>query len=365
MNINLLIILLISIAGFFGTAFSIQDRGDEKLNSKIVACQKNCSYPFGQCSLNGTCICDFGHYGNSCEENVVLLYHIYCYGYAAIFALLALLSGIQITKYVVHEGTSPTIPKILMFLFFFLGIERVIWLLIDPHDLKHKLNPIVENILFGVGDYVIFCAYMLVVMLWAKTYKKSRIGTHQSWFLKHSSKVFGVLIILFGIVEVVLRIFWRKFQPGSLMYTVIVGLYYLLLVLVLIIICGSFLVFGLRLYRNFLVFEANDGVRERMKRVTFLTVGLTVICAGTLFWSLGSFSVELKRFHFEDMRTFIIEQLGFRFFEVALSFLIVYFLRHQNYPTSTIATLSPAKSAQNLQNPSNERLPLMKSKSVA
>jgi len=365
MNFNPLFILLLVCSCTFAHFSSTEN--DHHSVKAPPTCPNNCSFPFGRCQPNGTCICEFSHYGNACQENVELLYEIYCWGFSFCFALLSLLSGIQVTIYLINEGCTPTIPKILMCVFLFLGIERVVWLLIDPHDLKHKMNPVVENILFGVGDYLIFCAYMLVVMLWSKTYKKSRIGTQQSWFLKHSTSIFAILIVLFGIIEVVLRIFWRKYEPGSFMYMLIVGLYYLLLVLVLIIICGSFLVFGLRLYRNFLVFESNNGIRERMKRVTFLTVGLTVICAGTLFWSLGSFSIELKRYHFEDTRTFLIEQYGFRVFEIGLSFLIVYFLRYQRFNVIPTANLSPSKPSRepstNLS--TNERQPLMKSKTIS
>lgn len=43
---------------------------------------------------------------------------------------------------------------------------RIIWLLIDPHNLNGILDPYLENILNGIGLYVNVLSYILIVMLW-------------------------------------------------------------------------------------------------------------------------------------------------------------------------------------------------------
>lgn len=46
------------------------------------------------------------------------------------------------------------------------SVGRVAWLQIDPHNLKGKVNPILENLGNSVAVDVVVFSYFLVVMLW-------------------------------------------------------------------------------------------------------------------------------------------------------------------------------------------------------
>jgi len=186
-------------------------------------------------------------------------------------------------------------------------------------------------------------------MLWAKTYKKASLGRINSFFLRHINFIFISTIVTCGILEVVLRVLWRITSEGSRGYMIVIGLYYLLLLLILIIINVSFLSFGLRLYNNLIQFEdVNINVKLKLQRITVLTVGSTLCCLICLAWVLGTFSVEMSRYHFVNMISFLVEQMGFRALELGLSCLILYFLRAE---TQTMDT-----------NPSNPNQPLIQSR---
>jgi len=61
-----------------------------------------------------------------------------------------------------------------------------------------------------------------------------------------------------------------------------------------------------------------------------LVVGSTVLCIATFLWIVVVFSVEMIVFKFENMESFLVEQMGFRLLEVLLSGLILYFLRNSS-----------------------------------
>lgn len=137
--------------------------------------------------------------------------------------------------------------------------------------------------------------------------------------------------------------------------------------MVLVIVCGSFLVFGVRLSNNFNKFEGmNASITDRLKRVSnlshltrkmrILIVGLTIVCFLTLCWVIASCAIELQRYHFIDTQSFLIEQFGFRFWELCLSALIVYFLRYR--PQSPAPPLQPIRQPSK---PYDEGSPLIRS----
>lgn len=173
-----------------------------------------------------------------------------------------------------------SIQNFLHVIFFLLGVgllifsihllERVVWLQIDPHGLKGILPPIVENVLYGFGIDVIVFSYLLVVMLWAITYQRALIGHSNSAYFKRSVPLFITLIILFFVIEIVLRILWRVFQTDSEPYYIIVSIYYLFVLVIVVIGASSFLFYGLRLYRLHIQFEDYSlSVKDRLRRVFY------------------------------------------------------------------------------------------------
>ena len=60
----------------------------------------------------------------SCDHHDLIFVRIYCDGFAAAFAVMTIISGVQLTLYLFNEGCSFSIPKVLMFLFFALGIGQ-------------------------------------------------------------------------------------------------------------------------------------------------------------------------------------------------------------------------------------------------
>jgi len=300
-------------------------------------CPQNCSAQ-GDCELvsnSWTCNCQFPYCGTTCQVSYLGIYQSYVFGFSVLFGFVGVVAAIQLARFIYLDGYKPTIQKMLHVLFVFLGIGRVIWLLIDPHNLKHKIQPILENLLYGFGVYFIVFSYLLVVMLWAQTYKKASIGNTKSWFLRNTRPIFVLLIITFGIFEVVLRVLWRTFREGSVDYLIVIGLYYLLLVSILITVNLCFLVFGLRLYKNLIAYEGvNLIIKDKLRRITVLSVGSTVLCLATLLWVFGTYSIEMRKYHFGNTISFLVEQFGFRTLEICLSCLILYFLRNSTYFSS-------------------------------
>jgi len=312
-------------------------------------CSKDCSY-HGTCnSATGNCTCTFGYSGPSCETNWGRLYKWYRYTFAVLFAIIGSVALIQLIRFIVLDGFTPTIQKFLHLVFFLLGVGRLCWLLIDPHNVLKILPAIVENVLYGSGVYFIIFAYLLVVMLWSQTYQKASIGNLQSWVIKHTTAIFIFVLIFTGVVELLLLVLWRLYAVGSATYIIIIGLFYLLLVLVLIVAVSSFLFYGLRLYKNLLAFEAvNPLVKDRLSRITLLTVGSTLVSIATFLWVCASYILEMYKYKFENMQSFLIEQFGFRALEVILSSLILYFLRHYTTAINVPANQSTSITANGL-----------------
>jgi len=325
----------------FGAVMSNFVQENNLLPPTIVGCPQDCSPPQGTCNFSTyNCTCNFGYSGGACQESWIQLYYSYCLGYIILFGFIGIVAGIQLARFIFLDGCKPTIPKMLHFLFLVLGIVRVAWLAIDPHDLKGRLNPVLENLLYGFGVYSIIFSYMLVVMLWASTYKKASIGHVQNRFLKHSTEIFISAIIFIGVMEVVLRTLWRVFPDGTRDYLVVIGLYYVLVLAIILMIATSFLFYGLRLYRNLIAFEdVNISIKDRLRRITVLSVGATILSVATFIWVLGSYVVEMKFYHFENMLSFLVEQFGFRGLEVCLSCLILYFLRNRSYTSPPQTTV--------------------------
>jgi len=83
-----------------------------------------------------------------------------------IYFFIYLFLIISQARFIYYDGLKPSIPKFLHILFFLLGIGRAIWLQYDPHNLRDTANPFFENLIYGLGLYIIVFAYVLVVMLW-------------------------------------------------------------------------------------------------------------------------------------------------------------------------------------------------------
>ena len=108
----------------------------------------------------------------------------------------------------------------------------------------------------------------MTIITRATTYKTASMGSKRGWILRHVKAIFVTLIVLFLIVEVVLRILWRTVNSKSESYILIISLYYLFISVVLLIVIVSFLFWGLRLYKNLAGFEnVNPIVKERVRRV--------------------------------------------------------------------------------------------------
>jgi hypothetical protein len=131
------------------------------------------------------------------------------------------------------------------------------------------MNPILENILSGFGIDVIFCSYLLVVILWAAHYRKVLSEYAKNSFMKRATHIFGSFIVIFLVAEVILRILWRLNKPSTLGYYIVVSLYYVVVLLMVLIVAGGFIFYGQRLYRNLVKFEdVNVLVKDRLRKVT-------------------------------------------------------------------------------------------------
>jgi len=310
----------------------------------------NCS-DHGLCTDSNTCECDFPYFDDECSSSYESLYTAYVLNFSVLFSFIALISAIQLARFFYSDGFSIDIQKVQHILFLILGIERLVWLLIDPHYLKKEyISEILENLVYGLGLFIIVLSYMLLVMLWGVTYKNASIGHINSWFLMNIRPIFIVLIVLFGTGELLFRVLWRSFPIGSLSYLVMISLYYSFMTIICALTIVGFLFYGWGLYKNLLQFEKiHDQVNEKLKRITVLTVGVTVLCILCIL-SVGlTFIIEFMLFKFRNMESFLVEQYVFRMLEICFSLLILYgFRKPANEPPRTPPNESettPLKSA--------------------
>jgi hypothetical protein len=130
--------------------------------------------------------------GKYCEFDWSGLYWVYVLTFSILFGFIGLVAFVQLVRETERKrwrssnqertfslfvffvqirfwwllGCAITIQKLLHFLFVLLGIGRAIWLQYDPHDLRQISNPYVDNIIYGLGLYIIAFSYIVVVMLW-------------------------------------------------------------------------------------------------------------------------------------------------------------------------------------------------------
>jgi len=302
--------------------------------NSTLNCSLNCS-GHGICQLDQTCQCNFGYSLQYCQQDWSQLYFVYVILFCILFAIIAIISFIQLIRFVSSDGYNITrggIQKILHFQFFIMGLGRFFWLILDPHNLKNRLNPIVENLGNSFGIFVIVFSYALVVLLWATTYSKATVGKTQSPFFRVAKPVLISLIIFCGIFEVVLRVLWRQVDPFGSTYKIIIYTYYLFMMTTVSAIMAAFLFYGIRMYWNLAAFQGvNPLVRERLQRITSLTMGSTILSIITFVCVLGSLIAEVAIYKFDDMVFFLGEQYLFRFLEIVLVCFILYSLRRRTY----------------------------------
>jgi len=301
----------------------------------------NCAF---NCSNHGTCLdgihceCDFGYSSLYCEQNWLILYNGYRIVFCVLFGLVAIVSFVQLLRFLMADGCSHRrggIQKLLHILFFIMGIGRIVWLWWDPHNLKGTLDPVFENLSNSLGIFVIVFSYLLVVMLWSITYSKASRGRMNSPLLRFTKPVLILLIIFYGIFEIVLRVLWREVDPLGSAYHVIIYIYCVVVLGTVSVIMVAFLFFGVRMYWNLAAFEGVQPlVKERLRRITSLTLGATILCIATFICVLGFLLTEVLYYRFDSMVSFLIEQIVFRFLEIILVSFIMYYLRRRTYNTS-------------------------------
>jgi len=171
-----------------------------------------------------------------------------------------------------------------------------------------------------------------VILLWASAYSKAIVGRMTSPLLRFAKPVLITLMFLFGILEVVLRIIWRTSDPTGVSYRITIFIYSMFVLTTITVIMIAFLFYGLRMYWNLYAYQdVNPLVKERLKRITSLTMGATILCMITFICILGSLLAEMMIFDFDSMVSFLVEQFIFRFLEISLVCLILFFLRTRTY----------------------------------
>jgi hypothetical protein len=279
---------------------------------------------------DGTCVCNFGSSGKYCEQNWGSIYKIYVNLFSVLFSVIALIGLVQFIRFIVMKGGG--IQKLLHLLFIIFGAVRVTWLQLDPHNLKNKWNPIIENLINGFGIYIVVLTYMLVVMLWAQAYNHATAGSARSRILSRAKPLLVGFIIFYGVCEVSLRILWRSSDPDRQYYSLYIFTYYGLMMVNVAIIMATFIFYGIRLKKNFSAFlHVNPYIKERLRRITQLTFASSLLCILTFVMMAISLVIEMVWYHFKNTVVFLSEQFAFRVLEVILVTTILSFIWKPNY----------------------------------
>lgn len=279
----------------------------------------------GDC-VNQQCVCYPIFTGPSCSINKIdttprmpEFFWIHVYGFAILFASIVVLSILQFSIFVYQRGwKNVTKAAITLYgLLCLIGINRTVYLLLDPYRYRGILGPIVESILFGFAISCLAGIYILIILMWIKMYS----ATHYTKTLDYAVQNAWIAIAVIFIVELIYDIVRGIYAVGLsrlitlVVYTVVLGFGTLIIAIL-------FLIYGHKMYRRLKLFSRNERTKQiTMKRINLFAKTTSIITI-VLIVMLANFLI-LQFFFGENIVIFLISHTFQRFFEFCYCLIVI------------------------------------------
>jgi hypothetical protein len=234
----------------------------------------------GNC-VNERCLCYPLFEGPRCSVNQIDitpgLWHffwIHVYFFAALFVNVSVFSSLQFFSIVREKGWKnvPITTYSLFGLLFLVGLDRVVFLLLDPYRYRGLIGAVGESVIFGFAVSFLVGIYLLIIMMWIKMYKATQYMRSLKYALRSAWIAIGVV---FG-VEVVYDVVRGLFSVGPIrlitlsIYTVVLGVGILTVAIL-------FLVYGRKIYNRLKKFENRDpSTKNNMKKINRFARAITI-----------------------------------------------------------------------------------------
>jgi hypothetical protein len=264
--------------------------------------------------------------GPSCSINKIdttprmpEFFWIHVYGFAILFASIVVLSILQFSIFVYQRGwKNVTKAAITLYgLLCLIGINRTVYLLLDPYRYRGILGPIVESILFGFAISCLAGIYILIILMWIKMYS----ATHYTKTLDYAVQNAWIAIAVIFIVELIYDIVRGIYAVGLsrlitlVVYTVVLGFGTLIIAIL-------FLIYGHKMYRRLKLFSRNERTKQiTMKRINLFAKTTSIITI-VLIVMLANFLI-LQFFFGENIVIFLISHTFQRFFEFSYCLFVI------------------------------------------
>jgi hypothetical protein len=241
------------------------------------------------------------------------------YVFSVLFFGIAVLTTVQFAIVIRQQGCKKlNISTYSLYgLLFFVGIERPLYLLLDPYRYRDLIGPVAENILFGVAIPALIGIYLLIILMWVKMYN----ATCYIKTLIYVVRIAWIAIAIVFIVEIAYDIVTGIFSVGFIrmislsIYTVVLGLGILVIAIL-------FLIYGRKMYHRLKSFnDIAKTNKHQMKKINWFAK-ITSISIIVLIGVLAFFLV-LQFFFGENVYALMFSYTCQRLFEFGFSLLVI------------------------------------------
>jgi hypothetical protein len=244
---------------------------------------------------------------------------IHCYVFAVLFFGIAVLTAIQFSLAIRQRGYKKLSMATLTLygLLFLVGIERTLYMLLDPYRYRAIIGPVAEQVLYGFAISLLIGVYILIILLWVKMYN----ATHYTKTLKYVIRSAWIAIAVVFVVELTYDIITGFYSVGVIrmitlsIYTVVLGLGILVIAIL-------FLIYGRKMYRRSKKLQdTKQSKKSKMKKVDMFAK-ITSISIIVLIFVLGFF-VVLQFIFGENVYVLMVSYTCQRAFEFGFSLLVI------------------------------------------
>jgi hypothetical protein len=244
---------------------------------------------------------------------------IHCYVFAVLFFGIAVLTAIQFSLVVHQKGCKKLSMATFMLygLLFLVGIERTLYMLLDPYRYRAIIGPVAEQVLYGLTESLLVGVYILIILMWVKMYNATQYTKALRYVVRSAWIAIGVVFI----VELTYDIIFGIYSVGVIrlitlsIYTTVLGLGILVLAIL-------FLIYGRKMYRRLREFKNSKQSKKNKMRKINLFAKITSICVIILIVLLGFFLV-LQFIFGENVYVLMVSFTCQRAFEFGFALLVI------------------------------------------
>jgi hypothetical protein len=287
----------------------MEPTGNSTADPFVCETEADC-FNHGLCTEN-KCICWTLWTGDQCQTNkidgnetIFQFFWIQNSICAALFLGIAIAALIQVGFLIERRRRfrrTNLATWTLFLLIAFVGIERVLYLMLDPYRYRAIIGAVAEEILFGLAIWGFVSIYLTILIIWMKMYSSTK---NSEQFVSKLIKYIWIMMGVVLAVEVTYDVIRALYAVGAARTTALI-VYFVIVAVAGLVSSIGFLVYGRLLYKRLSKFREHDPTRQsKLNKVMRFTSAASIIIISYAVALAALITVTL--IYGEDITTFLI-----------------------------------------------------------